>query len=215
MRWNQIKSDKGDKMKFYNFVCGVLRAFSKIFFRMEITGQENIPDDGNLIIVANHKSVLDPVFMMASVRNRRIIPVAKKELFKIPVLRLILKKLEVIAIDRENPGLSTIKGILKQIKSGRVLGIFPEGTRSETEEFLPAKPGVALFALKTKANILPMSIISTYRPFSKVKVVIGETIDMTEYNTRKVDKKEYQEIAQIMMDAVEKNYLENKNGIKK
>ena len=75
-------------MRFYNFVCGVLRAFSKIFFRMEITGQENIPDDGNLIIVANHKRVLDPVFMMASVRNRRIIPVAKKELFNITLLNI-------------------------------------------------------------------------------------------------------------------------------
>lgn len=202
-------------MKFYNFVCGILRGFSKVFFRMEVTGRENIPDEGNLIIVANHKSILDPVFMMASVRNRRIIPVAKKELFKVPVLRSILKKLEVIPIDRENPGLSTIKGILKQIKSGRILGIFPEGTRSETEKFLPAKPGVALFAIKTKANVLPMSIISTYRPFSKVKVVIGEAIDMTEYNTRKVDKKEYQGIAQNMMDVVEKNYIENKNGIKK
>lgn len=200
-------------MVFYNFICGLLRFLSKILYRVQITGQENIPKDGNVIIVANHKSFLDPVFMMIAVKGRRIIPVAKKELFKVPILKHILKKLQVIPIDRANPGLSTIKEILKQIKSGRILGIFPEGTRSSMDEFLPAKPGVGLFAAKTKAKIVPMSIITKYRVFSKVKVVIGEPIDMSDYYERKVNKEEYAVMAQKMMDVVEENYEDNKSGI--
>ncbi|WP_304206770.1 lysophospholipid acyltransferase family protein [Peptostreptococcus russellii] len=200
-------------MGFYNFICGLLRFLSKIFYRVEITGQENIPSSGNVIIVANHKSFLDPVFMMIAVRNRRIIPVAKKELFDVPILKQILKKLEVIPIDRANPGLSTIREILKQIKSGRILGIFPEGTRSSMDKFLPAKPGVGLFAAKTKSQIIPMSIVTKYRVFSKVKIVIGEAVDMTSYYERKIGKEDYAEMAQTMMDAVEVNYEENKDGI--
>ena len=200
-------------MGFYNFICGLLRFLGKILYRIDITGQENIPDDGNVIIVANHKSFLDPVFMMIAVRDRRIIPVAKKELFDVPVLKGILKKLEVIPIDRANPGLSTIREILKQIKSGRILGIFPEGTRSTMDKFLPAKPGVGLFATKTKAQIVPMSIVTKYRVFSKVKIIIGEPVDMTSYYERKVKKEEYAEMAQLMMNAVEENYENNKEGV--
>lgn len=200
-------------MGFYNFICGLLRVLAKILYRVEIEGAENIPSDGNVILIANHKSFLDPVFMMIAVRNRRIIPVAKKELFDVPILKHILRKLEVIPIDRTNPGLSTIKAILKQIKSGRILGIFPEGTRSSLESFLPAKPGVGLFAVKTKAEVVPMSIITRYRVFSKVKIVIGSPIDMNEYYSRKVAKEEYVEIAQKLMNVVEKNYDDNKSGI--
>ncbi len=189
-------------MGFYNFVCSVLRIFSKIFFRLEIVGEENIPKEGKLIIVANHKSLLDPIFMLLAVRGRRIIPVAKKELFKIPLLSFFLKKMEVIPIDRTNPGLSTIKLILKQIRDGRILGIFPEGTRSSMEEFLPAKAGVGLFAAKTKADIIPMSIVTNYKLFSKVKIVIGESIDMSEYYNKKISKEEYAQMAQLMMDQV-------------
>lgn len=200
-------------MGFYNFIFTLLRFLSKILYRVEITGQENIPDNKNVIIVANHKSFLDPIFMMIAVRNRRIIPVAKKELFDVPVLKHILKKLEVIPIDRANPGLTTIREILKQIKNGRILGIFPEGTRSTMDKFLPAKPGVGLFAAKTKSEIIPMSIITKYRVFSKVKIIIGKPIDMTKYYEKKISKEEYAEMAQLMMNVVEDNYEKNKKGI--
>ena len=200
-------------MRLYNFICSILRFLIAILFRFETIGAENIPNDGKYIIVCNHKSWIDPIFMMAAVKNRRIIPVAKKELFSVPVLRSILNKLEVIPIDRENTGISTVKEILRQIKEERVLGIFPEGTRSPMESFLPAKPGVAMFAIKSKADIIPMSLVTKYRLFSKVRVVIGQPIPMDEYRQRKVTKDEYPQIAQSMMDIVESNYNNNKVGI--
>lgn len=201
-------------MKFYNFVCGFLRGFSKLLFRYEVIGGENIPDEGKYIVISNHKHILDPIFMIAAIRNRRIIPVAKQELFKVPVLGMLMNKFEAIPINRTNPGLSTIKGILNQIKNGRILGIFPEGTRAPMDKFLPAKSGVALFAIKAKADIIPMSVVTNYRLFSKVKVIIGEPIDMSEYYGRKVDKDEYPEIAQRVLDVVEKNYNENLGEVK-
>ena len=202
-------------MRFYNFACSIVRFLLAIFYRIEVIGQENIPDEGKYIIIANHKHYFDPLFMIGAVKNRRIIPVAKQELFRIPILRSLLNKVEVIPINRANPSLSTVKEILRQIKNGRVLGIFPEGTRClDLNTFLPAKPGVALFSIKSKADIRPMSIITNYRPFSKVKVVIGQPIDMSNYYNTKVDKTEYPKISQEVFDKVIENFNDNKDGIK-
>lgn len=195
---------------FYSFIVVILRFLGRILYRIEIIGDENIPDGGRIIVAANHKSFLDPIFMMIAMNKRRIIPVAKKELFDVFLLKNILKKLGVIPIDRSNPSITTIKTIINEIKKENILGIFPEGTRSKKDEFLPAKPGVALFALKTKATVVPMSIVTSYRVFSKVRIVIGNPIDMDEYYNRRVEKEEYIKIAQIIMDEVECNYKKYK-----
>lgn len=200
-------------MSFYTFVCGLLRGLTKILYRVEVIGAENIPDEGNLIIISNHKSFLDPVFLVISVKNRRIVPIAKQELFKIPVVSWVIKKIDTIPVNRDNPSLSTFREVLNQINKGNVLGIFPEGTRCFGNEFLPAKPGVAMFAMKAKANVVPMSIISTFRLFSKVKIVIDKPIDLSEYHNRKVKKDEYPDIAQKCFDVVVENYRNNMEGI--
>lgn len=202
-------------MRFYNFICSILRFILNVFYKIEIIGQENIPNEGKYILIANHKHYFDPLFMIGSIKNRRIIPVAKQELFNIPVLKSILNKLEVIPINRSNPSISTVKSILNQLKNGRILGIFPEGTRcKDLNGFLPAKPGVALFSIKSKSDIIPMSIITNYRLFSKVRIIIGQPIDMSPYYNTRVDKTEYQNISQYVFDEVIKNFDEHKNGIK-
>ena len=202
-------------MRFYNFICSILRFILNIFYKIEIIGQENIPNEGKYILIANHKHYFDPLFMIGSIKNRRIIPVAKQELFNIPVLKSILNKLEVIPINRSNPSISTVKSILSQLKNGRILGIFPEGTRcKDLNGFLPAKPGVALFSIKSKSDIIPMSIITNYRLFSKVRIIIGHPIDMSPYYNTRVDKTEYQNISQYVFDEVIKNFDEHKKGIK-
>nr|WP_314278031.1 lysophospholipid acyltransferase family protein [uncultured Peptostreptococcus sp.] len=201
-------------MRFYNFICSILRFILNIFYKIEIIGQENIPNEGKYILIANHKHYFDPLFMIGSIKNRRIIPVAKQELFNIPVLKSILNKLEVIPINRSNPSISTVKSILSQLKNGRILGIFPEGTRcKDLNGFLPAKPGVALFSIKSKSDIIPMSIITNYRLFSKVRIIIGHPIDMSPYYNTRVDKTEYQNISQYVFDEVIKNFDEHKKGI--
>ena len=100
-------------MRFYNFACSIVRFLLAIFYRIEVIG----PDEGKYIIIANHKHYFDPLFMIGAVKNRRIIPVAKQELFRIPILRSLLNKVEVIPINRANPSLSTVKEILTQIKN--------------------------------------------------------------------------------------------------
>lgn len=200
-------------MKFYDFALKVLRLFCKVFFKYEVIGIENVPLEGNVIIAANHKSNLDPIFVASSMTTREVAAIAKKELFDHKVLGFILKKLNTIPIDRENTGIATVKQILRAIKDGYVLGLFPEGTRVKGKEFGQAKAGLSLFASKGKANVVPISVISTYKLFSRVKIYIGEPIDMSQYFRAKLTNEDHERISEEVMQVIIKNYCEQADGI--
>ena len=200
-------------MKFYDFALSVLRLFCRVFFKYEVIGIENVPLEGNVIIAANHKSNLDPIFVASSMNTREVAAVAKKELFDHKILGFILKKLNTIPIDRENTGISTVKQILRAIKDGYVLGLFPEGTRVKGKEFGQAKAGLSLFASKGKANVVPISVISTYKLFSRVKIYIGEPIDMSQYFKAKLTNEDHERISEEVMQVIIKNYCEQADGI--
>lgn len=200
-------------MKFYDFALSVLRLFCKVFFKYEVIGIENVPLEGNVIIAANHKSNLDPIFVASSMTTREVAAIAKKELFDHKVLGFILKKLNTIPIDRENTGIATVKQILRAIKDGYVLGLFPEGTRVKGKEFGQAKAGLSLFASKGKANVVPISVISTYKLFSRVKIYIGEPIDMSQYFRAKLTNEDHERISEEIMQVIIKNYCEQADGI--
>lgn len=193
-------------MNFYNFAIKVFQCFSKVFFKYRIVGAENIPDEGNIVIAANHKSNLDPVFLAAAIENRQVAAIAKKELFSIKPLAYILKKLNVIPINREKPDISTIKNILKAIKDGYVLGIFPEGTRMKEPGFGKAKAGLSVFAIKSKAMVVPISIISNYRIFNRVTIYIDKPISFEEYYKQKLTNEDHERLAQDVLEVIKENY---------
>ncbi len=196
-------------MKFYNVVTGVLKAFSCIFFKFKVIGIENIPEEGPIILAANHRSNLDPIFLAASMhKNRVITAVAKKELFKIKPLGYILNKINVIPVDRDNPTASTIKNILKVLRSDGCIGIFPEGTRNKDIGFLEAKAGVGMFAVKGKALVVPISIISTYKIFNRVTLYIDKPISFEEYYKEKLISEDYQRLSQNVLEVIKENYYE-------
>ena len=131
----------------------------KLFFRLKVTGQENIPQDGPFIIVANHSSLLDPVILGISVKPK-VIFVAAAYLFKIHWLGYLLRKANSIPIHRENyiNNIKSIKQVLKILKRGGVLGIFPEGGVDRQKDDLPIKAGAAYLATKVGVPIVPIRI---------------------------------------------------------
>ena len=193
-------------MSFYKFVTKVFKCFVKIFYQYEVIGAENIPNEGNLIVAANHKSNLDVIFLSAAIENRQIVAVSKKELFDIKPLGYILKKLNVIPINREKPDISTIKNILKAIKDGYALGIFPEGTRVKGPGFGEAKAGLSLFAVKGRAQVVPVSIISNYKLFNRVTIYIDKPISFEEYYKQKLTSEENKRLSQNVLEVIKENY---------
>lgn len=196
-------------LNFYNVVLNIFTLYSKVFYKYEVIGTENIPNEGNVILAANHKSNLDPIFVASAVKNRKVATIGKKELFNNKLLAKILDKLCVIPIDRENPGISTIKTILKRLKEGYAVGIFPEGTRVKGNEFGKAKAGLALFAVKGKACVVPISIISNYKLFSKVTIYIDKPISFEEYYKKKLSTDEYERLSADVLEVIKDNYFKN------
>ena len=194
-------------MSFYNFMLKLFSIFSKTFFKFEVIGTENIPSEGNLIIAANHKSNLDPIFVASAVdKKRKMTAIAKEELFKNKILAKILNKVEIIPINRQNPGLGTIKRILKYIKNDYALVMFPEGTRSKTDDFNNAKAGLSLFATKAKAEIVPCTIYSSYKLFKPAKIYFGKPISLEEYYKQKLTSEENERLSQNVLEVIKENY---------
>jgi len=128
----------------------------KLFFRLKVTGQENIPQDGPFIIVANHSSLLDPVILGVSVRPK-VIFVAAAYLFEIGWLGYLLRKANSIPVQGKND-ISSLKRALKILQVGGVLGIFPEGGVDRQKNNLPVRAGAAYLATKVGVPIVPIRI---------------------------------------------------------
>lgn len=128
----------------------------KLFFRLKVTGQQNIPQDGPFIIVANHSSLLDPIILGVSIKHK-IIFVAAAYLFEIHWLGYLLRKANSIPVQREND-IKAIKQSLKILQRGGVLGIFPEGGVDRQKDDLPIKAGAAYLATKVGVPIVPIRI---------------------------------------------------------
>lgn len=194
-------------MNNYKIVAKVLRVFSTTFYKFNVIGLENIPSEGKVILAANHKSNLDPVFLAAAIRSREVSVLAKQELFKIKPFAWFLNSIKAIPVDRENPSITTVKQCLKQLKDGEALGIFPEGTRCKDRQFGEAKAGLALFAIKGKSEIVPITILTTYKLFSKVTIYIDKPISLEQYYKEKLSTEDYKVISNEVMKVIEDNYI--------
>lgn len=186
---------------FYKFCHLIGNIIFRIIFRFRVTGKENIPTEGKVILCSNHISELDPVILGIAV-PRRIRFMAKKELFKNKFLGWLVSALGAFPVDRKSADLSAIRNSLTVLKNNEVLGIFPEGTRVYEENIENAKPGIALISIKAKAPIVPIHIESKYKPFSKIKINIGEPIYFSEYYNKKIRTEDYKILSQEIMKAI-------------
>lgn len=156
----------------YKFVQVVTYLIYKIFYRLNTTGIENIPETGGCIIASNHAAVLDPP-ALGCVVPREVSFFAKKELFPVPVVGWFISYTKAIPVDRQGYSAGALKALVKSLKSGRPAIMFPEGTRTRTGEFLKPKTGVGMAAVMTGVPVVPCWIQGSYKakPFvSKITI---------------------------------------------
>jgi len=122
-----------------------------------------VPLNGPFIIGANHVHLVDPILLQLSF-PRWINFMAKRELFRYPFLRVVIRWTQAVSIHRQGT-IKDKKETVKQAKDilsrGLVLGMFPEGTRNRNAKLLPGKPGSAVIALQAGVPVLPVGIIGT------------------------------------------------------
>lgn len=131
-----------------------------ITVRKDFRGLENVPRRGPLIMTANHLNMADPPVLTAAM-PRRIVWMAKKELFDIPVFGFLYHLFGLIPVRRFEADLSALRKAQQALRRGHVLGMFPEGTRSAGQGLKEGQPGTAVIALRTGAPILPVAIWGT------------------------------------------------------
>ncbi|WP_339324305.1 lysophospholipid acyltransferase family protein [Paenibacillus sp. FSL W8-0194] len=163
---------------FYEFCRGLLRGIFAVAYRLEATGDENIPKEGGVLLCSNHISVLDPITVGIRIK-RKIKFMAKAELFKVPVLGPIITKLGAFPVKRGGVSKESIKTSLTILRNGEMMGIFPEGTRHSDSG--AAKKGAATFALRSGAAVVPVAIVGDYKLFRKMRVIYGAPLDLTEF----------------------------------
>src|SRR3954469_8320079 len=144
----------------YWIVRAVLQPFFHLYFRVSRIGREHIPQEGPVILAANHLSFLDP-FVIGIMVRRPIYFVAKQELFHKPLVAWFLNCLGAFPIDRganDQDAMATAREILER---GDGVLIFPEGTRIRPGSLGAPKSGVGRLALETGAPVVPIAVIGT------------------------------------------------------
>lgn len=180
-----------------------------------VYGRENIPDDGNVLFVGNHRSIFDILILYVNTKRPTGI-ISKKEMNKVPIFNIWMRNIGCLFLDREDirQGLKTILAAVDLVKAGMCMAIFPEGTRNKEEgTFLPFKGGSFKIAEKSGCDVLPFTVIGSAAIFEdhkpkikKAKVVLafGEAI-----RTEGLKRDELKQIPELAREKVMDMYKEH------
>lgn len=145
--------------------------------RAKVRGLENIPSEGAFIVAPNHSSYLDPPLVGAACPFA-ICTMAKKELFSVPVLGMILPRINVFPVERGASDVGAARTALKILEKGRPLLLFPEGTRGGKMNKAP-KLGVGYFAAKAGVPVIPVLVTGadSFFSFKTIEIIWGEPLE--------------------------------------
>ena len=190
-------------IRFYDTLSAILRPYYGLLWPSRVTGAENIPETGGFILCANHVHWRDCLFLAVRLNKRRYTYLAKAELYKNPVARLILgdKGLGGIPVSRGESDLGAIRRALKTISDGEGLGIFPQGTRSRDNSPTPMLNGASMIAVRANVPIIPVYIDGPYRLFRHVDVTVGKPVEIADLG-RKYDSATLTEVTRRIETAI-------------
>jgi 1-acyl-sn-glycerol-3-phosphate acyltransferase len=142
------------------------RALFKFYFRWRVYNAERVPLEGAVILASNHASFLDPPLVGAGVR-RGINYLARENLFRFPVMGWVLRQWQVVPVDRDGGGAAGLRAILDRLLAGGAIILFPEGTRTRDGGLQPARSGIGLTVIKSKAPVVPVRVFGTFEAYGR------------------------------------------------
>lgn len=183
----------------------ILGPFFKWYYNPTIIGKENIPKEGAILIVGNHKHLYDQCLSIISTK-RFIKYMAKREYFDNKKTRWFFKAVGCISVDRSVHDGKAKGEAIETLKNGGAIGLFPEGTRNKTQEFLlPFKFGAVSMAKKTDAYLVPFGITGDYIFRSKNLVIkYGKPFKVTDMELEEANNLLYETVKKLMEDTLEK-----------
>jgi len=179
---------------------------------MEVKGVHNIPSTGAFILASNHTSYFDPPALGCKL-PRNLHYFARDSLFFWP-LGLLIRNLNSIPVNRSQLDIATLKRVLKVLKSGDPLLVFPEGTRSPDGKLGVGKKGIGLLMAKSQSDVLPAKVLGGFQVLGKgmliprigrqLVVTYGPLLRFENLDPGKSDPNRYETIANRVLDAVGK-----------
>jgi len=184
----------------YRVLLFILRVTFGTVFPTRQKGRENIPE-GPVIICSNHSGYADPLLMLLALDLQEMPGfMAKKELLEVPILGPFLRAFNVFGVDRGHSDLAAMVHALEQLRAGKKIAIFPQGTRVRSGQYVRPRSGAVRIALETGLPVLPMYVPEKKRVFRKNLVVIGEPYRLP--GSRDAEPAEARALARDLMDRI-------------
>jgi 1-acyl-sn-glycerol-3-phosphate acyltransferase len=182
----------------------------RTIFGLRIIGEENIVHDGAVLVASNHESFLDPP-LIGNLYKTEMVFLARKTLFK-GAAKWVYPQWNAIPVDQDRPDMTSLKTIIRKLKEGHRVLIFPEGARTLDGTLGEAAPGIGLIAAKSGAVIQPVRIRGAREAlprgsgrirFARISVTVGKPIRLTPEEVKIASNKEgYDQLAKRIMAAI-------------
>ena len=202
----KIPKPKSGLYKFFKFILTYPLRF---LCNMKVRGTENEPttEQGAYLVIANHRTWADPIYLACVLKHGQPHFMAKKELFKIPLLNLLIRALGAYPVNRGGADVGAVKHTIEMLKAGVCVGMFPQGHRYNKVDprKTSVKTGAAMIALKAGVPVLPVFVKvknNRHRIFCKKEVIIGKPITIEEMNYNPEAPGEYQRVADYLFERV-------------
>jgi len=175
----------------------VVRPAATLLFDLKAYGIGNVPAEGGALLLANHQSYLDPVLIAVKLR-RPVSYMAKSELFRNKFLAWLITSLHAFPVNQTGFAKAAIDETIDQLNSGKLLNMYPEGTRTLDGEIAPIQRGIALILKKVTVPIIPVAIEGSFAAWPKgkklfhaapIRVMYGSPIDVTGLKGDQIVKK--------------------------
>ncbi len=176
---------------FYRFLRVILRPIQMLVWPTKVIGAENAKKVKGALFTCNHYSKMDSMIPYFVLFKKEAHALAKYELFTNPVAGWFLHKMGAIPVRRGEADIESVKQVLRVLKDGKQLLIFPEGTRNKegTQHMAEFKTGTARFAIKAKVPVVPMIYYQSPKAFRKNWLYVGEPFSLEEfYGARSIDE---------------------------
>lgn len=194
---------------FYKVIYTLLALPIRIIFNIKVENIENEPDinAGSYIVCSNHISAGDPIWLCVALRRHHPKFMAKAELFKIPLLNIIIKAFGAYPVERNGADVSAIRNTISLLKSGTWVGMFPQGTRCKGKNPLDTKvrSGAGMIAIRSGVGVLPIYIDTKKFQsslFGRKRILIGKPISADVLKSMHEDGADYNKISQYIFDNI-------------
>ncbi len=182
----------------------------RTLFGLRIVGQENLISEGPVLVASNHQSFLDPP-LIGNLYKTEMVFLARKTLF-VGFFKWLYPQWNAIPVDQDRPDMASLKTIIRKLKEGERVLVFPEGERTQDGSIGTAAPGIGLIAVKSGAVIQPVRISGAREAlprgsgrirFARITVSVGPAIRLSPQELRDASNKEgYDRIAKRIMSAI-------------